>query len=244
MFHPHLCVEDMIESFLLESRSVGGLNGFVSGGPRSSCIMEKLAEFTTTSKEFAESDLERRVRARAAVRLYSAIAAQGRDDVPNGSSSKSSCTALASSSSPPDAASPPAAPSEELLAEDALTAGPLAVGVATVESLMGLPQYDMVVRQVLVSYLKVFRRSMKNLRYDYLSNLSLHNLTNRLTTVRWIGGARRKTLTQHQRQRRGDRGSCRLWRSSLPIAKPWRRWTGLWRWPVAASRQPPPAIAD
>ena len=189
IFQSYEGIEEMVRSYVHEHRSFGGLNGLVSGGPRAADIFETLVAKVISSQEHVDSELQRRIRTRAVMRLYVAIVRKGRkQENPEGgsasgihsttgqSSAKLSSeldthdSAAAEISSPRSqvvfsavAVSPQVSTAETILS-DLLFASGLSVGIATLNSLQGTAFYERSLRSVFESLIGVFGATLRSVQ--------------------------------------------------------------------------------
>ena len=180
LYYTYNNIEDFIESFLLDNRSIGGLNGFVKGGPRAYKIFEQLQVHISHSPEHLEREIQRRVRAKALLRLHLAISRRYavkeqhievisiyNDDAPDAVDVKKKADQSTSeyllevfTTEPPSTGQV----NQEALLSDLLFACGISLSVATVESLRGTVLFDRTLRAAFTALVNVFTRTVKALR--------------------------------------------------------------------------------
>lgn len=181
IFQSYGGIEEMIHSYVHEHSSYGGLNGLVPGGPRAAEIFETLYTKVISGQEHIDGELQRRIRARAVMRLYAAIVRNGNKQDEKGSGVNPTGTAkVTSDENTHDAvgvensaqsqvvftsvALNPRVITPDTVLSDLLFASGLSVGVATLKSLHGTAFYEQALRNVFDSLIGVFSATLRSVQ--------------------------------------------------------------------------------
>jgi hypothetical protein len=168
------------------------LNGFVTGGPKASSTFQTLQSCISDSSDYVESELQRRIYTRAAMRLHLAIVRQSKvktqrkstDEENNSKNNKKDNDDTLLHPTNSDTMTPilvsqisnreifPTEKSSktsliispEMVLSDLMFASSVAISIATVESLRGTPMYNTALYNIFRSLISVFSSTIKSVR--------------------------------------------------------------------------------